>query len=81
MENIPNGQSEVLNLFLENKCEGALKELLLIWFRVGVVGIKKNEDITIYSSFGKRELDITDYEKEFRVYPLFWRAKKINPYQ
>jgi len=79
--NVQNEQSEVVNLLLDNKHEAALKKLLLIWFRVGVVGIKKNEDITIYSSFGKRELDITDYEKEFKVYPLFWRSKKINPYQ
>ena len=81
IDNFNNEDAQVVKLFGDGKREGALKRLLLIWFRVGVVGIKKSDDITIYSSFGKRELDITDYEKEFRVYPLFWRSKKINPYQ
>lgn len=47
--------------------------LLNIWFIVGVVGIKKTETLTIYSSFAKQELDISDFKKEFKIHPLFFR--------
>ncbi len=36
-------------------------------------GIKKSDTIIIYSHFGKRKLDITDYNKAFIIHPLFWR--------
>ncbi|MFK3824005.1 P-loop ATPase, Sll1717 family [Pseudomonas yamanorum] len=47
--------------------------LLNIWFVVGIVGIKKTETLTIYSSFAKQELDISDFKKEFKIHPLFFR--------
>lgn len=49
------------------------KILLNIWFIVGVIGIKKTETLTIYSSFAKQELDISDFKKEFKIHPLFFR--------
>ena len=50
------------------------EELLKIWFTVGVIGIEKSKTLTIYSSFEKQELDITDLNKNFRIQPLFYRA-------
>lgn len=47
--------------------------LINIWFIVGVIGIKKTETLTIYSSFAKQELDISDFKKEFKIHPLFFR--------
>ena len=49
-------------------------ELIKVWFTVGVVGFRKSENITIYSSFEKHELDITDFNKTFRIHPLFFRV-------
>ncbi|MBY6106821.1 KAP family NTPase [Ferrimonas balearica] len=49
-------------------------ELLKVWFVVGVIGFKKSKSLTIYSSFEKQELDITDLNKTFRIHPLFYRA-------
>lgn len=48
-------------------------ELVKVWFTVGVIGIKKSKTLTIYSSFEKPELDITDLTKEFVIHPLFFR--------
>lgn len=48
--------------------------LLKVWFITGVVGIKISQDLVIYSSFDKPELDITDLNKEFFIHPLFYRV-------
>ncbi len=48
-------------------------ELVKVWFTVGVIGIKKSKTLTIYSSFEKPELDITDLNKTFEIHPLFFR--------
>lgn len=48
-------------------------ELLNVWFVIGCVGLKKSESLTIFSSFEKSELDITDYNKKFEIHPLFFR--------
>ncbi|CAG8999726.1 MAG: hypothetical protein CENE_01705 [Candidatus Celerinatantimonas neptuna] len=52
---------------------GNIKDLIKIWFTVGVIGIKKTDSLIIYSSFDKQELDITDIEKNFYIHPLFFR--------
>ena len=49
------------------------KELVKVWFIIGVIGIKKSDSVIIYSSFEKSELDITDLNKTFIIHPLFFR--------
>lgn len=49
-------------------------KLLNVWFVIGCIGIKKSTNLTIFSSFEKSELDITDYNKEFEIHPLFFRV-------
>lgn len=49
------------------------EELLKVWFTIGVIGFRKSKTLTIYSSFEKQELDITDFNKTFRLHPLFYR--------
>jgi hypothetical protein len=49
------------------------EELVKVWFTVGVIGIKKSKTLTIYSSFEKPVLDITDLNKQFEIHPLFFR--------
>lgn len=51
-----------------------IEELLKVWFTVGVIGFKKAKSLTIYSSFEKQELDITDLNKDFIIHPLFFRS-------
>ncbi|EOX3406316.1 DNA repair protein, partial [Vibrio cholerae] len=51
----------------------SMEELLKVWFTVGVIGFKKSKSLTIYSSFEKQELDITDLNKTFKIHPLFYR--------
>ncbi|PQK87693.1 MULTISPECIES: P-loop ATPase, Sll1717 family [Pantoea] len=48
-------------------------ELIKIWFTIGVIGIKRSTSITIYSSYDKPDLDITDMKRNFIVHPLFNR--------
>ncbi|MDW6092052.1 P-loop NTPase fold protein [Vibrio rhizosphaerae] len=48
-------------------------KLMNVWFCIGVIGIKKSATLTIYSSFEKPYLDITDLNKEFSIHPLFFR--------
>lgn len=48
-------------------------ELLKLWFIVGVIGIKKSNTLTIFSSFEKPDLDISDLQKNFEIHPLFFR--------
>ncbi len=48
-------------------------ELVKVWFTIGVVGFKKSDSLTIYTSFDKQELDITDLRKTFKIHPLFYR--------
>lgn len=47
--------------------------LMNVWFCIGVIGIRKSPTLTIYSSFDKPYLDITDLNKEFSIHPLFYR--------
>lgn len=49
------------------------EELMKVWFTVGVIGFKKSKSLTIYTSFEKQELDITDLRKTFTIHPLFYR--------
>lgn len=56
-----------------NKILMNFEELLKVWFVVGVVGIQKTPNLTIYSSFDKPNLDITDMKRNFKVHPLFAR--------
>ncbi|MYM58514.1 DNA repair protein [Vibrio sp. OCN044] len=58
---------------LHDKITFDFEELIKVWFTTGVVGIKKSQDIVIYSSFEKPTLDITDLGKEFLIHPLFYR--------
>lgn len=48
-------------------------ELVKVWFIIGIVGIKKNDHLILYSSFDKPDLDITDMNKSFYIHPLFYR--------
>lgn len=50
-----------------------IKKLLDIWFSIGIIGIHKAQDLIVYSKFEKQHLDLSDYEKEFYIHPLFWR--------
>ncbi|WP_180182819.1 P-loop ATPase, Sll1717 family [Acinetobacter sp. YH01020] len=57
-----------------NKCMASdFNDILNIWFICGVIGRNKIEDIIIYSNHQKMELDITDFNKNFRIHPLFFR--------
>ncbi|MFP0293366.1 P-loop ATPase, Sll1717 family [Acinetobacter baumannii] len=49
------------------------RDILNIWFVCGVVGRKKTDHVIIYSNHQKMELDITDFNKEFVIHPLFFR--------
>lgn len=48
--------------------------LLNVWFTIGLIGLKKSDTLTVYSSFDKSHLDISDYNKEFVIHPLFFRV-------
>lgn len=50
-----------------------INELMDIWFVSGLVGIKKSEDLVIYSKYEKEHLDVSDYDKLFSIHPLYWR--------
>ena len=50
-----------------------IQDLLEIWFKIGVVGIRKDKNIILYSNFSKRHLNVVDYSKDFYIHPLFWR--------
>ncbi|KKW80380.1 hypothetical protein AAV97_05030 [Acinetobacter sp. Ag2] len=57
-----------------NKCMNFdFNDILNVWFVCGVIGRNKIEDIVIYSNHQKMELDITDFNKNFRIHPLFFR--------
>lgn len=49
------------------------ESLLRVWFVFGVLGVKKSENLIVYSSFDKPSLDISDLNKEFVIHPLFFR--------
>lgn len=57
----------------EEKIATDFNALLDVWFTIGVIGIKKSETLSIYSSFDKPSLDISDFNKEFVIHPLFYR--------
>lgn len=65
---------QVINDEMHNKRTINFDELIKVWFIVGVIGFKKSSEITIYSSYEKHELDITDFNKTFRIHPLFFRV-------
>ncbi|MCD9521695.1 DNA repair protein [Photobacterium carnosum] len=77
-------KDQILNYILENsednikddyhdKVALIFEELVKVWFVIGVIGIKKTKTLTMYSSFEKPYLDITDFKKEFEIHPLFYR--------
>lgn len=65
-----NLDDEVINNCVTNS---DFKDILNIWFICGVIGRIKNNSVVIYSNHQKMELDITDYNKDFRIHPLFYR--------
>lgn len=66
-------ESVLSSMFSNENVENGFKDLLNIWFKVGVIGIFKSEEVSIFSSFDRRKLDVTDFRKEFIMHPLFWR--------
>lgn len=62
---------EIVQKSLNNK--NIVEDLLQVLFEIGVIGIKLSNNNIIYSNFNKRHLDISDFNKEFYVHPLFWR--------
>ena len=67
-------QADDLEDEIIKKCvNGDLTNLLNVWFICGVIGRKKSETLIIYSNHKKPDLDITDYNKEFKIHPLFFR--------
>lgn len=69
-----NNITPIKKLFLADTTnEKCVRLLLDVWFKVGIIGIKKSDTIIIYSTFSKRKLDISDYDKSFIIHPLFWR--------
>lgn len=68
-------KSKILAGFLKSdgKDKFTLRELLSIWFQIGIVGIKKSESVILYSDYEKRKLDITNFSQRFYIHPLFWR--------
>lgn len=59
---------------LDEKISTDIKSLVNVWFTIGIIGIQKTKTLTIYSSFDKPSLDITDYNKTFIIHPLFYRV-------
>lgn len=67
-------KSENLDDEIISKCIASdFTDILNIWFVCGVIGRSKTEDIVIYSNHQKMELDITDFNKTFKIHPLFFR--------
>lgn len=72
-------QLEILSLAesegnqLSEEISNNFNSLLKVWFTIGIIGIKKTETLVIYSCFAKQELDISDFNKEFEIHPLFYR--------
>ncbi len=48
--------------------------LLDVWFTIGLIALKKSDTLSVYSSFDKPSLDISDYNKRFIIHPLFFRV-------
>ncbi len=57
----------------DEKIATDIRSLVNVWFTIGIVGIEKTKTLTVYSSFDKPSLDITDYNKTFVIHPLFYR--------
>ena len=53
--------------------ESTIKDVLDIWFSIGIIGIKKANDVIIYSEYEKEHLDISDYKKTFKIHDLYWK--------
>lgn len=66
-------RSEANDDNLHNNIATSIQEVLKVWFLIGIIGIKKTKTLTIFSSFDKPALDITDYDKSFEIHPLFFR--------
>lgn len=83
ISDLKDNEIDRIQNYLLDKCDTAnsthsekivnFSELMRVWFTIGVIGIKRTESVTIYSSFEKPELDITDIEKSFEIHPLFFR--------
>ena len=67
-----NMEDPLVKVALSDNKEEMIKFLLNIWFKMGVISIKK-EEIIIVSSFIKSSLSVIDYENKFIIHPLFWR--------
>jgi len=63
---------DVCKLFVEDKDGEAINKLVSIYFQIGLLGLVK-KGVPIYSSFRKRDLDITNYNDSFMIHPLFYR--------
>jgi len=65
-----NLEDEVIKNCLDNS---DFRDILNIWFVCGVVGRRKTDQVIIYSNHQKVDLDISDFNKEFVIHPLFYR--------
>lgn len=70
-----NEQDTLVCKIFENNCsdESLIEGILDIWFTIGIIGIVKAENVVIYSKYEKEHLDISDYDKKFRIHDLYWR--------
>ena len=70
-----NEQDSLICKLFEERCseESLLDEILDIWFTIGIIGIVKAENVVIYSKYEKEHLDISDYDKTFKIHDLYWR--------
>lgn len=70
-----NEQDPLVCRLFEDKCsdESLIDGILDIWFTIGIIGIVKAENVVIYSKYEKEHLDISDYDKKFRIHDLYWR--------
>lgn len=67
-------ENSSINNSIDEKIATDIKLLVNVWFTIGIIGIEKTKTLTVYSSFDKPILDITDYNKTFVIHPLFYRV-------
>ncbi|WP_368925027.1 P-loop ATPase, Sll1717 family [Proteus mirabilis] len=67
-------ENSSINNSVDEKIATDIKLLVNVWFTIGIIGIEKTKTLTVYSSFDKPILDITDYNKTFVIHPLFYRV-------
>ena len=72
-----NEQDPFVCKLLEDTCSDdvLIEGILDIWFTIGIIGIVKTENVVIYSKYEKEHLDISDYDKKFRIHDLYWRKQ------